>query len=672
MAKKNTPEATDWKSKYFALRDKFASQEAEWVKTETLLTSALSKISLIAEGKNPLIDNHLQAVRVVLKEKFSYYRVDSVLTDLFSLVADVNIKSKGNKTDLVELSDLISILQTVFLPKAFQKKKDKLIKALSKDPTNIQGFVKDFKQLFEESMGSGSETASGFISSLFSDKKNSTESDSMSTLAKSLSALPWPPSLEKNSNSLIKSFSRCDNAELFEKLLKQFMLLVEQWQSEDQGEMSTQAQGKPSVVHEVDSIKQASLSQFVVSLKGFQPSHEKLQSIELSDTSMDNEPEQLAESISKLLELSSDYPLDYMAGAQSGEADAHPRMREIFIQLLEQLVVPVSLMAKVEELKNYLEAGNDKDWRLGLKKIVHFINEVRFQQYQQEGEYEDFLFQITNRLQEMVQFLENENKRIDQNDEKGIELNRAVTQEVVVMRQSLEAAETLIDLRSVVNHRLDAISGFMEQHSMLERQRSESAKNNMSYMQKRINLLEKETAELKLNLAVKNKEAMYDVLTEIPNRLFYEKRVGEDIARWKRFDTPLSLAIWDVDKFKLVNDTYGHKAGDKVLKAIAQILNKRIRETDFLARYGGEEFVMLLPGTVEEETLRLANELRQAVEDCAFHYNNESVDITISCGISGFRAEDELSSVFDRADKALYQAKESGRNRCVVAACRSN
>jgi len=239
------------------------------------------------------------------------------------------------------------------------------------------------------------------------------------------------------------------------------------------------------------------------------------------------------------------------------------------------------------------------------------------------------------------------------------------------LREGVESAATLSDLQTVVNTRLDSISNFMLQHSQLEKERFDSAKSNVAMMQEKINILESETAELKVSLAEKHREAMYDALTGIPNRLFYEKRIKEDVARWKRFDTPLSLAVWDVDKFKSVNDTYGHKAGDKVLKAIAQILNKRIRETDFLARYGGEEFVMLLPGTVEEETLRLTNELRQTVSECAFHYNNKAVEITISCGISGFRADDNVAAVFERADQALYQAKESGRNRCVVAACRS-
>ena len=179
--------------------------------------------------------------------------------------------------------------------------------------------------------------------------------------------------------------------------------------------------------------------------------------------------------------------------------------------------------------------------------------------------------------------------------------------------------------------------------------------------------LEKESENLKSIIVEKNNQAMFDVLTEIPNRLAYEKKATEEIARWKRFSNPLSLAVWDIDFFKKVNDSYGHKAGDKVLKTIAQLLNDRIRETDFLARFGGEEFVMFLPGTKEDEALKLVNDLRKKVEACGFHYQGNAVNITVSCGISSFRDGDSLENVFERADNALYKAKENGRNQCVIA-----
>ena len=97
------------------------------------------------------------------------------------------------------------------------------------------------------------------------------------------------------------------------------------------------------------------------------------------------------------------------------------------------------------------------------------------------------------------------------------------------------------------------------------------------------------------------------------------------------------------------------------------MLNDRIRETDFVARYGGEEFVMFFPGTVEDEALNVSNALREKVAACKFNHHGETAKISVSCGISQFEMGDSHESMFERADRALYKAKENGRNQCVLA-----
>jgi len=145
----------------------------------------------------------------------------------------------------------------------------------------------------------------------------------------------------------------------------------------------------------------------------------------------------------------------------------------------------------------------------------------------------------------------------------------------------------------------------------------------------------------------------------------YEERSEQEYARWKRYRAPLSLIVVDIDFFKKINDNFGHVAGDKVLKTIAQLMDESVRETDFLARYGGEEFVIIMTDTGADDALNVADKLRVAVENCGFHYRGESVPITISCGIAEFKNKnDTTGSVFERADVALYKAKDSGRNRC--------
>src|SRR5690606_8170235 len=128
---------------------------------------------------------------------------------------------------------------------------------------------------------------------------------------------------------------------------------------------------------------------------------------------------------------------------------------------------------------------------------------------------------------------------------------------------------------------------------------------------------------------------------------------------------PTCVLAWDIDNFKSINDSYGHRAGDKVLAVVAESLAKSIRGTDFVARYGGEEFVMLLPGTKLEDGLRLANRMREAIAQIGFHFRGNPVWVTISCGITQLREGDVDDEIFDRADKAMYKAKEGGRNRVV-------
>lgn len=128
-------------------------------------------------------------------------------------------------------------------------------------------------------------------------------------------------------------------------------------------------------------------------------------------------------------------------------------------------------------------------------------------------------------------------------------------------------------------------------------------------------------------------------------------------------DRALCLAVADIDFFKNINDSYGHLAGDKVLKIIARELVSRLREKDFIGRYGGEEFVIIMPDTRPADAEHVLNKLRLAIAAIPFHFEERQIQITISFGVVEALREDSPETIFDRADKALYKAKENGRNR---------
>jgi diguanylate cyclase len=179
--------------------------------------------------------------------------------------------------------------------------------------------------------------------------------------------------------------------------------------------------------------------------------------------------------------------------------------------------------------------------------------------------------------------------------------------------------------------------------------------------------MEIETEQLKEQVRKKQEEATHDPLTGVANRLAYNQKIESEIARNKRYQSPLTLMVWDIDKFKSINDSYGHAAGDKVLKVIAKLLSSNIRETDFVARFGGEEFVIVMPETEINAAEGVAEKLRTTIENSEFHFRGKRVVITASCGIAEIKHNETEEQLFQRADDALYEAKDSGRNCYVIA-----
>lgn len=162
--------------------------------------------------------------------------------------------------------------------------------------------------------------------------------------------------------------------------------------------------------------------------------------------------------------------------------------------------------------------------------------------------------------------------------------------------------------------------------------------------------------------------ALKDPLTGAGNRLALETTLEREIGLAVRHKQPLSVLVVDIDKFKIVNDSFGHIAGDYVLKDVARQLAQCCRDTDATYRayrFGGEEFVVLLNNTDNEGALIAAERVRSCIEQMTTTYEDRSIEVTVSVGISSLKPDDNMSSLFERADKALYAAKDKGRNQVV-------
>ncbi len=182
-------------------------------------------------------------------------------------------------------------------------------------------------------------------------------------------------------------------------------------------------------------------------------------------------------------------------------------------------------------------------------------------------------------------------------------------------------------------------------------------------------LSESNRALVELNHKLK-KMASTDSLTLLFNRRYFDQVVSRELARRNRYSLAMSLVMLDIDNFKDINDTYGHKVGDQALRKVAAVINDSARTSDIVARYGGEEFGVVLPQTEPQNAVIFAERTRAAIENEVFVIEDEQINLTVSLGVAGATSacpSVDPGSLVAAADKALYEAKSDGRNRFVLA-----
>ncbi|HSQ40227.1 MAG TPA: GGDEF domain-containing protein, partial [Anaerolineales bacterium] len=157
-----------------------------------------------------------------------------------------------------------------------------------------------------------------------------------------------------------------------------------------------------------------------------------------------------------------------------------------------------------------------------------------------------------------------------------------------------------------------------------------------------------------------------DSLTEVFNRRYFFEVANHEFEMAKRYQRPLSIVMFDIDNFKQFNDTHGHQAGDELLKCVAEIARQQLRDADILARYGGDEFVLLLSNSNAREAVIVAERVQESIAAYLMEMKHYQASLTISMGIAEFLSGvDSIDQLVQHADKALYNAKNAGRN-CVI------
>lgn len=226
-------------------------------------------------------------------------------------------------------------------------------------------------------------------------------------------------------------------------------------------------------------------------------------------------------------------------------------------------------------------------------------------------------------------------------------------------------AESAINIESLQENVLSYVESVEQLIQAREDDKDQQLRLQFNNMVREIKELQNETKNYQNTLKQQNKQLHTDFITKIPNRAAWNEHLQTEYGNYERYHHPLNLALIDIDKFRQINDTFGHLAGDKVLNIVAQKLRNSLRKVDFIARYGGEEFALLLPEIELQQTQAALEKLCHIIKNIPFKFKKESISITISIGYSSFSKDDDVDSVFERAAQALKQAKKSGRNQVI-------
>lgn len=224
--------------------------------------------------------------------------------------------------------------------------------------------------------------------------------------------------------------------------------------------------------------------------------------------------------------------------------------------------------------------------------------------------------------------------------------------------QELSQTDDLIKINELVNHLMRDTS-VMQTDIMRSRDDLLSQQRVATDTQQRMEKLQEELQQL-------SEVVRIDQLTGVLNRRGMDEAFSTEIARYRRSGELLSIALLDIDNFKMLNDQHGHAAGDSALKHLAGVIKRAVRPTDIVTRMGGEEFVVILPNTNLDEAVVTMSRLQRALTKEYFLGNNQKLLITFSAGVALFKTEDDVNSILARADQAMYLAKKTGKNRVMT------
>ena len=664
-------DAQRWKEKYLKSIEQQDKLERRWAARLDLLRRGLVRSTLAAEGTDKVVDQCMKEMREVVRTDDMDAGLAALLPRLEKAVLDSE-QRRETRIDQVStaLTALVTQLQALPLPREVAQPLKKFAKQLD----SRVGQAREMPLLLSELSGLQGKALSqletpaepgrpGLLQRLF----GSRDSEEAVAPAADIPATPVPQPVEARQPEPEPAQSApVANAE---PAIAAPETIIETPAQTPPDEPQVVAFAAPVVVVEaepaqVEPTADAEMTVAAPATEAFNPD-ELIHPGDTSPLILDSLPlpEPIAQALAAIDPEQPEHDILFALpdSPEPSYSSVARHIEDTLIGLLDDLTLPERHRPQAEAMRERLKHG--LNWYELLPILDDLATLMLAITDSGQHEFEAYLQQLNERLEAFQSNLQAASEGHADNSSAARAMDTQIREQVDGLQSSVQQAADLDDLKHVLENHLEGLLGTMDQHQKQRDAREQEVAARLKSLSERVAHMEQEAMGFREHLEEQRQKALIDPLTGLPNRAAWSERLEHEIQQWQQHGNTLSLAMLDLDHFKRINDSYGHLAGDKVLKIIATVLRKRLRGSDFIARFGGEEFVLLLPATPPAVGAKLLETLRAAIEACPFHFKGERVTITISMGLASFRVGEHSDLVLKRADQALYRAKNAGRNR---------
>ena len=645
-----TSEAERWKEKYLKGVEQQDTLERRWTARLDLLRRGLVRSTLAAEGTDRTVDQCMKEMREAVRTN----DMDAALAALLPRLEKAVLDSEQRRETRVEqvsvaLNTLVTQLQALPLPrevskplKAFAKQLDNRVTHAREIPLLLDELSHLQGQALAPQLKGAELPKPGLLQRLFGTQESDNPSIEAAPAPQPVAPRAVAPPVMLKPLAVTPAEAEPVIAEVEPEQLTPAALPDE--------DVQVFAEPEVAAIEVPDEHASSGALESVVAL--VEAENSQAQAAESPEPELELEPD----------EIDAVYALPDAPEPTYSSVAEH--IESTLLGLLNDLSLPEHHRPQAEAMRKRLEKG------LNWYELLPILDDLAVLMLaitdSGQHEFEAYLKQLNERLESFQNNLQAASEGHAEGRSAADDLHSQLREHVDGLQNSMQDAVDLNSLKHLLENRLEGLLGTMDQHQQQRNAREQEVAAHLQGLAERIAQMEQQAQGYREHLEEQRQKALIDPLTGLPNRAAWGERLQYEVEQWQIHGNPLLIAMLDLDHFKRINDGYGHLAGDKVLKIIAAQLRRHLRPVDFIARFGGEEFVLLMPDTPLTTGLQLVDKLRTAIEACPFHFKGEPVTITLSIGVSAFRAGDRSDQVLKRADEALYRAKHRGRN-CVDA-----